>query len=83
MPTSKSSVMDHTGEKGDVVLQPDTRQNFGHKLDADEAFFAVNGAPADSALDKATSKRLLRKIDLILLPVSTCHHVRNEIHLGI
>jgi hypothetical protein len=70
MPSDKSSITSHTAEKADVVSPPEQNHHFGHKLDADEAFFAVNGHPADFTLDEATNKRILRKIDLILMPVS-------------
>lgn len=70
MPSSKSSITSHTAEKADVISPPEPDNHFGHKLDADEAFFAVDGHPAGFTLDEATNKRILRKIDLILLPVS-------------
>lgn len=73
MRSGKSSMKSYTAEKADVVGSSEPSNYFDHKLDADEALSAVSGHPADFKLDEATNKRLLRKIDLILLPVSISH----------
>lgn len=42
---------------------------FKHDIDADEALKAVTGADGNIHIDEETNKRLLRKIDLNLMPV--------------
>lgn len=45
-----------------------------HANDADEAMKAFEGQDGESlVLDKATNRRLLRKIDLNILPVCVAH----------
>lgn len=42
---------------------------FKHDIDADEALKAVTGADGNIHIDEETNRRLLRKIDLNLMPV--------------
>lgn len=71
MTSKETSIIDQATEKSEPEPLPLTQQDahFGHKLDADKAFFAVKEQPTDFVLDDATNKRLLRRIDMILMPV--------------
>lgn len=42
---------------------------FNHEIDADEAMKAINSGADNIVIDEETNKRLLRKIDLNLMPV--------------
>ena len=42
----------------------------GRKLDADEALKAFSDSAESVILDEATERRLLRRIDMMLMPVS-------------
>lgn len=65
--------------KGEAVAEPRARHGSvagdvvetieGHSHDADVALAALNSL-GDIDIDEATNKRLLRKIDLNLMPVS-------------
>lgn len=71
MTSKETSIVNQAIEKPEPEPLSPSQQDahFGHKLDADKAFFAVIEQPADFVLDDATNKRLLRRIDMILMPV--------------
>lgn len=57
-------------EKGVPGTPPAQTEILGHEVDADEALKAVSGLQDEIVLDEATNKRILRKIDLFMMPVS-------------
>ena len=69
MTSKETSIIDQAIEKPTPLSPSEQDAHFGHKIDTDEAFFAVSEQPTGLILDDATNKRILRKIDMILMPV--------------
>jgi hypothetical protein len=51
---------------------------FGHEIDADDALQAVQGKHEVGIVGEATNKRILRKVDMVFMPVRIIHEIKLE-----
>lgn len=69
MVSEKSHTTDPSIQNVSSEPLPDKKAHLDSKLDVDDAFLVVTEQPDAPVLDEASNKRILRKIDMVLMPV--------------